>query len=159
MKLAGTIDIDAPAQAVWDFVLDPGRLSTCVPGVRDVRQVDDRTFEGTIRASVGPMNGDFSFTSVIVRSAFPDDLGVEITGTDSVTRSTLRMGVDAALTARAPDATTMDYRIDVDVKGRLAILGEMVLRATAGAMIGNVTACLRARLEPTDTGTREGAHG
>lgn len=158
MKLAGTVHIDAAAEAVWDFVLDPGRLSACVPGVQGVRQVDDRTFEGTIRASIGPMNGDFSFRSVIVRSRFPSDLGVEITGTDSVTRSSVRMVVDAGLHDEALSVTRMDYRIDVDVKGRLAILGEMVLRATAGAMIGQVLACLRGRLT-SGAGRMEEASG
>ena len=33
-------------------------------------------------------------------------------------------------------------------KGRLAILGEMILRATASLMIAQVTRCLRVRLEP-----------
>jgi len=38
MKLEGTIDIEAPAQAVWQLIIDPIRLSACVPGVSDVRQ-------------------------------------------------------------------------------------------------------------------------
>ena len=33
------------------------------------------------------------------------------------------------------------------MKGRLAILGEMMLRATAGMMIGEVTKCLRSQLD------------
>jgi hypothetical protein len=45
----------------------------------------------------------------------------------------------------------MDYTVDVDIKGRLAILGEMVLRATAGAMIGQVSGCMRERLEAAAT--------
>ena len=147
MKLTGRIDIAAPAREVWDFVLDPASLSSCVPGIGDVRQVDERTFEGTIRASVGPMHGDFSFRSVIERSDFPSDLLVAISGTDSVTHSSLAMAVRAALDDGAATATRMDYVVDVDVKGRLAILGEMVLRATAGAMIGQVSGCMRQRLE------------
>jgi carbon monoxide dehydrogenase subunit G len=41
----------------------------------------------------------------------------------------------------------LGYRVNVTVGGRLAILGEMVLRATAGVMIGELVRCLRARLE------------
>jgi carbon monoxide dehydrogenase subunit G len=147
MKLVGTIDIAAPMEAVWALIIDPVSLSACVPGVRDVRQVDERTFEGSITASVGPMDGDFSFTSVIGRATFPDDLVVDVQGLDSVTKSRLEIHAECALTEPSPGSTTLSYHATVKVKGRLAILGEMILRATASLMIGQVTKCLRSRLE------------
>ena len=71
MKLDGRIEIGAPAREVWDFVLDPERLSSCVPGVRDVQAIDERTFTGRISAAVGPMQSDFAFQCVITRAEFP----------------------------------------------------------------------------------------
>jgi carbon monoxide dehydrogenase subunit G len=56
--------------------------------------------------------------------------------------------VVVALVASSAAATELTYQADIRVKGRLAILGEMVLRATAGMMIGEVTRCLRSQLEP-----------
>jgi carbon monoxide dehydrogenase subunit G len=147
MKLDGTIDIDAPAAAVWQVVIDPVDLAACVPGVGAVRQVDARTFEGTVRASVGPIDGDFAFRSVLTRTEFPDDLVVDVDGTDSVTNSRIVAHVEASLGEGTPGRTTLTYHATVNVKGRLAIIGEMVLRATASVMIGQVTRCLRSRLE------------
>jgi uncharacterized protein len=156
MRLAGGVDIAAPARDVWDFVLDPTRLASCIPGITDVRQADDHTFDGHLQAAVGPMHGQFEFRSVIERSTFPTDLVVGISGVDSITRSRVRIGVDAALEVRAAAVTRMEYVMSVNVEGRLAILGEMILRATAGAVIGQVTACMRSRLEGTgDEGSRE----
>jgi carbon monoxide dehydrogenase subunit G len=80
---------------------------------------------------------------------FPDDLVVDVEGTDSVTRSRIVAHVEASLNEATPGRTTLSYRATVNVKGRLAIIGEMVLRATASVMIGQVTRCLRSRLEPT----------
>ena len=147
MKLECSIDIAAPATAVWELLVDPSALAGCVPGVSDVRQVDDRTFEGGIRASIGPLDGDFAFRSVLARTEFPDHLVVELDGTDSVTHSRVTAHVEANLTAPVPTTTTLRYAATVTTRGRLAIVGEMVLRATAGAMIGQVTRCLRSRLE------------
>lgn len=147
MKLDGTIDIAAPAATVWAVIIEPTDLAACVPGVRDVRRIDDRTFEGGVRASVGPIDGDFEFRSVLTRAEFPSDLVVEVEGTDSVTKSRVVAHIEAALVESGPAATTLRYRAVVTTKGRLAIIGEMVLRATAGMMIGQVTRCLRARLE------------
>jgi carbon monoxide dehydrogenase subunit G len=148
MKLDGRIEIAAPPRSIWDLVVDPVSLAACVPGVRDVRQVDDQTFAGSIAAAVGPIEGDFSFTSVLVRAVFPDDLEIQVQGTDSVTKSRLDAHVQVSLSDSAPTATVLTYRATVNVKGRLAILGEMILRATASLMIAQVTRCLRSRLEP-----------
>lgn len=147
MKLDGTIRIAAPAAAVWDLIIDPTDLAACVPGVSGVRQIDAQTFEGGVRASIGPIDGDFTFRSVLARADFPGDLVIEVEGTDSVTRSRVVAVVEAALTSTDPTTTTLTYRATITVKGRLAIIGEMVLRATASLMIGQVTRCLRTRLE------------
>ncbi len=154
MKLRGTIEIAAPARAVWDLIVDPVSLSACVPGVREVRQVDERTFEGTITAAIGPMEGDFSFASVLEQADFPGDVVVRVHGTDSVTKSRLEAHVRVALAPGETGGTVLSYDAVVSVKGRLAILGEMVLRATASLMIAQVTRCLRAQLE-SPTADRE----
>ena len=153
MKLEGGIEIAAARRRVWDLIVDPIALAACVPGVRDVRQVDDRTFEGSVTAAVGPMEGDFAFSSVITRDEFPDDLDVEVTGLDSVTKSRLEARVHASVAEGADGTSTLRYQAVVTVKGRLSILGEMVLRATAGLMIAQVTKCLRSRLEDPASGT------
>ncbi len=152
MKLRGTIRIAAPSRAVWDMIVTPASLATCVPGVRDIRQVDERTFEGTISVAVGPMDGDFPFSAVLERTDYPDGLVVRLIGTDTVTRSRLEASIRAAVAPTdappaQPAGTELAYDAVVNVKGRLAILGEMVLRATASLMIDHATRCLRDRLE------------
>ena len=147
MKLDGRIDIGAPAEAVWAVMIDPIGLAGCVPGVQEVTRVDDRTFRGSINASVGPMDADFTFSTVITREEYPDHLEVETSGTDSLTKSTLVAQVRASLEMPDPGTTRLVYRADVRMSGRLAILGDMVLRATAGVIIGEVAKCLRTRLE------------
>jgi carbon monoxide dehydrogenase subunit G len=145
VKLAGRIEIAAPPSAVWEVVIDPLSLAACVPGVQEVNRVDDRTFTGRITASVGPVDGQFTFESVITRAEQPE-LEVEMQGQDSVTKSRLTTSMQVALEP-AGAGTVLVYQAQVNVKGRLAILGEMVLRATAAVMVGNVTKCLKRRLE------------
>lgn len=154
MKLAGGIEIGAPADRVWTLIIDPMALSSCIPGVSEVRQVDERTFQGSITASVGPVDGDFAFTATLTKREFPD-LEVRLEGMDSVTKSRLEATVAASLTSTHPSQSSLAYTARISVSGRLAILGEMILRATAGLMITEVTRCLRARLEQTCIGVGE----
>lgn len=147
MNFRDSIAVTAPIGEVWALVVDPTSLAGCIPGVQEVRRIDDRTFEGALTASVGPVEGRFSFIAVIADEFPPERLTVEVRGTDSVTRSRLEADVDIEIAGTASSVTTLTYRATLNVQGRLAILGEMVLRATAGVMIGQVTRCLRERLE------------
>ena len=78
------------------MVIDPLSLAACVPGVQEVNRVDDRTFTGRITASVGPIDGQFTFESVITRAEQPE-LEVEMQGQDSVTKSRLTTSMQVAL--------------------------------------------------------------
>jgi len=122
-----------------------------MPGVDQVTLVDDRTFDGTIEARVGPISGTFTFRAHIVESNPPTQLKAEVEGTDSVTKSKLRMDVTMDLEPIGAAATTLAYRAVVDVHGRLAILGDMVLRATAALILEEFTKRLCAQLAASET--------
>jgi carbon monoxide dehydrogenase subunit G len=139
--------LDAPRPKVWDLLLDVNRFAACMPGVDQVAQIDDRTFDGVIQASVGPMTGTFSFRARIVESDPPRQLNARIEGTDSVTKSTLTADMAMLLEAPAGDTTELTYRASVDIKGRLAILGDMVLRATASLLLADFGKRLRQQLQ------------
>jgi carbon monoxide dehydrogenase subunit G len=147
VKLAGQIEIAAPADRLWSLINDPIALASCIPGVQNVRQIDGRTFGGSITAAVGPMEGHFEFTAVIEESTFPSALVVELSGVDSMTNSQLVATVRSSTESIDPLRTRLVYAAVINIKGRLAILGEMVLRATASVMIGELLKCLKARLE------------
>ncbi|HEU4341366.1 MAG TPA: SRPBCC domain-containing protein, partial [Candidatus Binatia bacterium] len=116
------------------------------PGIEEVRQIDDKTFEGTLGATVGPISGKFSFRSTIVESRPPEQMVVKTEGIDSVTKSTVNADMTVDLHEISTKETTMNYRADVKIKGRLAILGDMVLRATTTLILQEFARRLRKRL-------------
>lgn len=152
MTFEDRVVLDAPAPRVWELLLDPDCIAACMPGVENVTRVDDRTFDAAIAASVGPISGKFTFRAHIVESKPPTEMAAEVDGVDSVTKSTVRVNMAMALDALTADTTALAYRATVDVKGRLAILGEMVLRATAALMVEESIKRLRQQLAAADTG-------
>ncbi len=147
MILDGKIDLDVPAKEAWDFLLDINRFSSCMPGVEQVTQVDDCTFDGVIGAAVGPISGKFSFRATILESNPPKEMQVRTEGKDSVTGSGLTANVALALQETVASHTELSYHANVEIKGRLAILGDMILRATASLMMDEFARRLRAKLE------------
>ena len=131
MIFEGKIYLAVPVAEAWDFLIDINKFSTCLPGIEEVKQLDDKTFSGVLAAAVGPISGKFSFCSTIVESRPPEQMVVRTEGTDSVTKSAVNADMTVALCKVAEAKTEMDYRADIKIKGRLAILGDMVLRATA----------------------------
>jgi carbon monoxide dehydrogenase subunit G len=139
MVLDGKIDLEVPAQKAWDFLIDINKFSTCLPGIDEVKQIDDKTFDGIISAAVGPISGKFNFRSRILESRPPEQMVVRTEGTDSVTRSTVNADMTVDLRQVSQSRSQMDYKADVKINGRLAILGDMVLRATATLILQEFT--------------------
>ena len=58
MKFSGTVDIAAPRDKVWAFLLDPNQVGSCGPGVEKIEVIDDRHFKATAKVGVsGPPEG------------------------------------------------------------------------------------------------------
>lgn len=83
MILDGKIDLDVPVQKAWEFLIDIDKFATCLPGIDEVKQIDDKTFDGIITAAVGPISGKFNFRSTIVESRPPEQMVVCTEGTTS----------------------------------------------------------------------------
>jgi carbon monoxide dehydrogenase subunit G len=139
MIFDGKIDLDVPAQKAWDFLIDINKFSTCLPGIDEVKQIDDKTFDGVISATVGPISGKFNFRSTILESRPPEQMVVRTEGTDTVTKSTVNADMTVDLRSVSDSKSQMAYKADIMIKGRLAILGDMVLRATATLILQEFT--------------------
>ncbi|MDP2604466.1 MAG: SRPBCC domain-containing protein [Deltaproteobacteria bacterium] len=139
MILGGKIDLDVPAEKAWDFLVDINKFSTCLPGIDEVKQIDDKTFDGVISATVGPISGKFTFRSTILESQPPAQMMVRTEGTDSVTKSTVEAVMTVDLHRISESKSQMDYQANVKITGRLVILGDMVLRATATLILQEFT--------------------
>jgi carbon monoxide dehydrogenase subunit G len=139
MILDGKIDLDVTVQRAWDFLIDINKFSSCLPGIDEVKQIDDKTFDGIISAAVGPISGKFNFRSTILESRPPEQMVVRTEGTDSVTKSAVNADMTVDLRQVSEFKSQMSYKADVRINGRLAILGDMVLRATATLILQEFT--------------------
>jgi uncharacterized protein len=145
MKFAGTVDIAAPRDKVWAFVIDPNQVGQCGPGVESIEVVDDTHFKATAKVGIGFISARFVVNMEMAELTPPDQALIKAHGQapGSAVDATARM----SLSDGPNDGTTMDWSADVAIAGSLASLGARLIEGTANKMIGQTFECMKAKLE------------
>jgi len=147
MKIEGTFTMKAPIQKVWDFLLEPGTLASCIPGAEKMEAVDDTTWEGTVKQRVGPISVKLNFTQTMSDIDPPKHLkavgrGSAMGGAGTFTQETI---VD--LKEIASGEVEVAYSSKVNIVGRLATFGERIMRAKVNKVGKEFTDNLQAKLK------------
>ena len=147
MHFAGTVEIHAPRERVWDFLIDPTRVGACGPGVESVEVVDETHFKAKAKVSVGPVSARFSVNLEMGEQTPPDRAVIIARG--QAPGTAVDATAEMRLTGGDGDGspTVMDWTSEVNVSGSIASLGLRLLEGTANKMIGQTFDCIRAKLE------------
>ncbi|MGD9393379.1 MAG: carbon monoxide dehydrogenase subunit G [Dehalococcoidia bacterium] len=129
MKIEGKFTMKAPVQKVWDFLLAPGTLASCIPGAEKMEPVDDTTWEGIVKQKVGPIGVKVQFTQKLTELEAPKHVkavgrGVAMGGAGTFSQETI---VD--MKEIAGGEVEIAYSSNVNMVGRLATFGERIMRA------------------------------
>jgi carbon monoxide dehydrogenase subunit G len=145
MNFAGTVDIAAPRDRVWAFVIDPNQVGQCGPGVESIDVVDPTHFKATAKVGIGFISARFVVNMEIAEQAPPDRAVIKAHG------QAPGSAVDATASMQLSDldagGTRMDWTADVAIAGSLASLGGRLIEGTANKMIGQTFECMKAKLE------------
>src|SRR4029453_17683813 len=144
MHFEGSVDIDAPRERVWAFLMDPEQVGPCGPGVESIEVVDDSHFKATAKVGIGFISARFTIDMAFAEVERPDRAVIKAHG------QAPGSAVDADATMRLRDGdggkTVMDWAADVNIAGTLASVGARLIEGTANKMIGQTFDCIRTRL-------------
>ncbi len=134
MKFEHRVVVEAPETAVRALLDDFPRAAGCLPGLEEVKELEDGTYEGRMGIRIGPLGMHFSGKGRLERV---DEQTWRMHGEGRDRR--VGAGVTAAVDAKlAPvDAQTTEVLINADVQfsGRLAELGQPLIKRKADAMV------------------------
>lgn len=145
MKFEGTVEIRAPRERVWEFLMDPNLVGSCGPGVESVEVVDETHFKARAKVGIGFISARFVVDMAIAEREPPDRAVITARGqapgsaVDATATMQLRDGADGG--------TVMDWGADVMIGGTLASVGARLIEGTANKMIGQTFDCIRTKLE------------
>ena len=147
MLMEGKFTLKAPIQKIWDTLLDPETLLSCIPGAEKIERIDEKTFDCVVKQKVGPISVKFKFKSVLSKVEPPTHIEVEGEGEDiAKTGHFVQKGVvDLRETPRGE--VEVSYKTDATIVGKLAMFGDRIMRAKAKKVEEEFTKALQERLK------------
>ncbi len=158
MDIEKELLVAAPAQQVWQMLLDPNVMGACVPGMKSIDVISDVEYVSVIHVKIAFISAKFKIKTTIVEQRAPHYLRTEGTGEDASVASSLKQSSEIFLTERDDGQTELRMKIHVDVLGRLGTFGLTVMKTKADRMWEEFAQNLAARLAPAVTaGSEPGA--
>ena len=72
MQFKGTVEIAAPRDTVWAFLMDPNQVGSCGPGVESIEVVDEDHFKAKAKVGIGFISAKFNVDMTVAEKNAPD---------------------------------------------------------------------------------------
>lgn len=150
MLIENEFQVEAPADEVYALMLDVERVATCMPGCEVLGQRGDGGYDGRMSVKLGPMKMKYEGSVAITdrdaaaRTAVMLAKGVEARGQGSA-QGTLTMSV-----ADAGSAADVTVATDIKLTGRVAQMGQGIMRDVATKMVAEMATNMERLLEPSE---------
>jgi carbon monoxide dehydrogenase subunit G len=142
MTLEGTYTIPAPRERVWQLLMDPAAIASCVPGCQAFEPLGDDKYRVKLTAGVAAISGTFEGTVALSEQVPPSSYRLVMEGSGGPGFVT----GDAVMTLRDDAAgTAVDVKAEVEVGGTIARVGQRLLGSVSKMMMDRFFACMASR--------------
>ena len=143
----GKFTLRAPVQLLWDTLLDPETLRSCIPGAEKIDRLDEKTYDCVIKQKVGPISVRFKFINTLSKIEPPNHVEMEGEGEDigKAGRFTQKTTID--LIEQQGDEVEISYQCNANIVGKLAMFGDRILKTKAKKLEAEFTTALKEKLE------------
>jgi carbon monoxide dehydrogenase subunit G len=147
MIIEGKFTINAPIQLLWDTLLDPETLRSCIPGAEKIDRLDEKTYDCVVKQKVGPISVRFKFKNTLSRIESPTHVEMEGEGEDisKAGRFTQKTAID--LKELDGGDVEISYKCNANIVGKLAMFGDRILKAKAKKLEADFTSALKEKLK------------
>jgi carbon monoxide dehydrogenase subunit G len=131
MIIEGKFIVPLPIKSAWDFLMDIESLARCMPGIKQVEAIDEKTYRCTIEAKVAYLKFNFSGDFKITNEVPPIRVESVVKGEDRKFFSGLKSENLMELEAICENVTQVNYKINVNIFGKLSTFGQRIIRGKA----------------------------
>ncbi len=147
MIIEGKFTLKAPIQLLWDTLLNPETLRSCIPGAEKIERLDEKTYDCVIKQKVGPIAVRFKFLNTLSKIEPPNHVEMEGEGEDigKAGRFTQRTTID--FKKNEGGEVEISYQCNANIVGKLAMFGDRILKAKAKKLEADFTSALKEKLK------------
>ncbi len=147
MLLEGKITVRATIQKVWDVLFNPEILLACIPGAETVEQIDEKTYNCTIKQKVGPISIKFKIKNTITKVVQPTYIEFYGEGQDITRINHIDMKSVVELRESSDGQVEICYNVNINLTGKVVMFGDRILRAKAMKMREELTRALSDKIQ------------
>src|SRR5687767_5173981 len=143
MDITGSYTFNAVPERVWQLLMDPDVITSCIPGCDRFEPAGEDRYRARLTVALAAITGSYDGTIVL---------------SDKVPHSSYRLLVDgqgkpgfvkgdSAISLRAEgDTTVVDVKGSVQTGGPIARLGQRLVGGVAKMMMDRFFACLQSKV-------------
>ncbi len=146
MRFENSFIVVAPADAVYNAMLDIPEVAGCVPGATVGEPAEDGSYAASVAVKVGPIRLTYGGT---VRVSERDDQARAATLAARAREQRGQGSAEAAIAmhvAGEDGGSRVTVTTDLTVTGRVAQMGQGIMQEVANSMIDQFATCLQSRL-------------
>ncbi len=134
MKFDYQFTVPVVRQTLWAMLQDFPRIASCIPGVEQVQQADDGSYQGSIRVTIGPMGVNLAGSVKVEQDEAQGRWRMTAQAQDRRVGGGARAIIEATLSEADAGQTAMRIAADVQFMGRLGELGQPLIKRKADAI-------------------------
>lgn len=148
MQIEKSFVVNAPFSAVWDFLTDPNKVASCLPGAAITEKIDDQTYAGTMTVKVGPVTAGYRGKMRFERlDREAGEAEIAASGQETKGKGGADMRMKSRVVERAPGETEVTVTSDVNVVGVLAQFGRGMIQDVSDQLFQKFSTSMRRELE------------
>jgi carbon monoxide dehydrogenase subunit G len=143
MDITGSYTFSAPPQRVWDLLMDPAVIASCIPGCEKLEPEGEDRYRARLKVALAAITGSYDGTVTLSDKTPPNSyrLTVEGQGKPGFVKG------NATITLRPDGANTIiDVGGTVETGGMVARLGQRLIGNVSKMMQDKFFSCLQAKL-------------
>lgn len=132
MKIESEYLFNGSRDKVWELLLDPAVMAIALPGTESLEKTSEDEYNGLMRVGVGPVNGKFSVQIILTDKIEPESFTMNISAKGAP--GFVKGIADVELSEDAENETVMKYSADLNIGGKIAIVGQRLLDTVGRSM-------------------------
>ena len=144
MDISATYTFAAPAETVWNLLIDPAVVAGCLPGCESMVPDGEDRYRATLKLAVAAVSGEYEGTVELADQLPPTSYRMIVDGTG---RPGWVKGEASVALTETDGTTTVTVEGRAQIGGLVARVGQRLLGSVSKMMMDRFFVCLQSRIQ------------